>query len=457
MSDPKQFDASLSAPKHWIAVAAILASGMVGGALILRAPGTTAPAAASGHADAESHQDGEHHGKPAEKHGNHQEADSHADEEHHNEKTGKAEKEEHAEASAGAHGQDAHGHEEEEGLIQLSEAQSKKAGVTLAQAGAAAIRKEILLPGEIRLGEDRTAHVVPRVAGVVASVHARLGEKVAKGQLLAVIHSAAISDQRSELQTAQKRLALAKNTYQREKQLWEEKISAEQDYLQARQALQEADIAVANTAQKLAAMGAGSAGTGNSSRYELRAPLAGVVVEKHLTVGESVTESTASFTVSDLSFVWAEINVSAPQLPAVSVGAPVTVQATAFESSAEGKIAYVGALIGEQTRTAPARVALANPKGVWRPGLFVEVKVLAEASQVPVAVDAKAIQRPDGKEIVVFVPAQGGYKAQRIQLGRSDGRTTEVTAGLQAGQNYVKDGSFLLKAELGKASAEHTH
>jgi cobalt-zinc-cadmium efflux system membrane fusion protein len=87
----------------------------------------------------------------------------------------------------------------------------------------------------------------------------------------------------------------------------------------------------------------------------------------------------------------------------------------------------------------------------------VEVKVLADAAQVPVAVDAKAIQRPNGKDNVVFVPAQGGYKAQRVQLGRSDGRTTEVTAGLQAGQDYVKDGSFLLKAELGKASAEHTH
>lgn len=456
MSEPKQFDASLSAPKHWIAVAAILACGMVAGALILRTPGTPTPAAASGHADADAHQDGEHHGQPAEKHGDHQEAGKHSDEEHHDAKTDTADKEKTASA-ANPHGEDAHGPEEEEGLVPLSEAQSKKAGVTLAQAGAAAIRKEVLLPGEIRLDEDRTAHVVPRVAGIVASVHARLGEQVAKGQLLAVIHSATVSDQRSELQTAQKRLVLAQNTFQREKQLWEEKISAEQDYLQARQALQEAEIAVTNTSQKLAAMGAGSGGSGGSSRYELRAPLAGVVVEKHLTVGESVTESTASFTVSNLSAVWAEINVAAPQLPYVSVGAPVTVRATAFESAAEGKIAYVGALIGEQTRTAPARVALANPQGVWRPGLFVEVKVLADAAQVPVAVDAKAIQRPNGKDNVVFVPAQGGYKAQRVQLGRSDGKTTEVTAGLQAGQDYVKDGSFLLKAELGKASAEHTH
>ena len=460
MSDKNQFDASISSPKHWIAVAVILACGMVGGALILRTPGSAAlaPAApASGHADADSHKDGEHHGEAGEKHDDHKEADNHADGEHHDEKVEKSDKSASATAKPVV---DEHGHEEEEGLIKLSEAQSQTVGVTLATVGAASIRKEVVLPGEIRFDEDRTAHVVPRVAGVVASVHARLGEKVAKGQLLAVIHSAAVSDQRSELQTAQKRLALAKNTYQREEQLWKEKISAEQDYLQARQALQEAEISVANASQKLSAIGVGGGGgggSGGSNRYELRAPVSGVVVEKHLTVGESVTESTASFTVSDLSSVWAEMNVSAPQLPFVRVGSPVSVRATAFDSSAEGKVAYVGALIGEQTRTAPARVALANPQGVWRPGLFVDVKVLADESQVPIAVDAKAIQRPDGKESVVFIPVSGGYKAQVIQLGRSDGKSTEVISGLKAGQDYVKDGSFMLKAELGKASAEHTH
>ena len=450
MSEQSKFDAALWTPKQWIAVAAILAGGMVGGALILRSPGSPAPSPAA-HADEAAHKDGEHHEEAGEKPSAHKDAEAHADGEHHDEQSEKA--------VATAKPGDVHGPEEGEGLVKLSDAQSKTAGISLASAGAASIRHEVVLPGEIRFDEDRTAHVVPRVTGVVASVHARLGEAVTKGQLLAVIQSGTVSDQRSELQTAQKRLALAKATYQREKQLWDERISAEQDHQQARQAWQEAEIAVANAAQKLSAIGAGagSGGAGGSSRYELRAPLAGVVVEKHLTVGESVTESTASFTVSDLSAVWAEMSVSAPQLPHVRVGSPVSVRATAFESVAQGKIAYIGVLIGEQTRTAPARVALANPQGVWRPGLFVDVSVLADESQVPVAVDSTAIQRPDGKQSVVFVPAAGGYKAQVVQLGRSDGKTSEVTAGLKAGQDYVKDGAFMLKAELGKASAEHTH
>ena len=453
MSEKTTFDTSLSSSKQWIAAGVLAVAGVAGGSYLLRGPGTAAApaAAASGHADAQPHKDGEHHGEAAAKEGAHQESDQHADGEHHDEKAEAGSQNGHADAAGGQH---AEGEEEAEGLVKLSAAQAKKAGVVLAQAGPASIKKQVLLPGEIRFDEDRTAHVVPRVAGVVASVHAQLGEQVAKGQLLAVIQSPAVSDQRSELQTAQRRLSFAQSNYAREKQLWQERISAEQDYQAARQALQEAEIAVANASQKLSAI---DAGAGGSSRYELRAPLAGMVVEKHLTVGESVTDSTASFTVSDLRSVWAEISVAAPQLPDVRMGAPVVVRATAFDSQAEGRIAYVGALIGAQTRTAPARVALANPQGVWRPGLFVDVEVLASESPVPIAVDAKAIQRPDGKESVVFVPAEGGYKAQLVQLGASDGKTTQVLAGLQAGQAYVREGSFLLRAELGKASAEHAH
>ena len=462
MSEKTRFDSSLSASKQWIAAALIAAAGVAGGAYLLRGPGSAAAAPASGHADAPSHKDGEHHGEAAAKTGAkagaqadaHQEADQHGDGEHHDEKAETGSKDAHG-AAAGGH---AEGEEAGEGLVKLSPAQAKAAGVVVAQAGPASIKKQVLLPGEIRFDEDRTAHVVPRVAGVVASVHAQLGEQVAKGQLLAVIQSPAVSDQRSELQTAQRRLAFAKRNHEREKQLWQERISAEQDYQAAQQALQEAEIAVANAAQKLSAIGAGAgAGTGGSSRYELRAPLAGMVVEKHLTVGESVTDSTASFTVSDLRSVWAEISVAAPQLPDVRMGAPVVVRATAFDSQAEGRIAYVGALIGAQTRTAPARVALANPQGVWRPGLFVDVELLAGESPVPIAVDAKAIQRPDGKESVVFVPTEGGYQAQVVKLGATDGKTTEVTSGLKAGPSYVKEGSFMLRAELGKASAEHAH
>ncbi|MGD7217287.1 efflux RND transporter periplasmic adaptor subunit, partial [Ralstonia pseudosolanacearum] len=116
------------------------------------------------------------------------------------------------------------------------------AAIGVETAGAAQLRTEVVLPGEIRLNDDRTAHVVPRVAGVAEQVAVELGQPVTRGQLLAVLSSPALSDQRSELQAAQQRLALAQEAHAREKRLWEQGIAAAQDYQQARTALQEARI-----------------------------------------------------------------------------------------------------------------------------------------------------------------------------------------------------------------------
>ncbi len=217
------------------------------------------------------------------------------------------------------------------------------------------------------------------MAGVAQAVPANLGQQVRKGEVLALLASTTLAEQRSELLAAQKREALARATYAREKTLWQEKISAEQDYQQARTALEEAQIAVQNARQKLTAIGAteNSAGKGGSlNQFALRAPFDGIVVEKHLALGEAVQEATSVFTVSDLSSVWAEFVVSARDLDQVRVGAAVTVRSSASDTQAEGKVSYVGALLGEQTRTAKARVTLANPGMAWRPGLFVTVSVL---------------------------------------------------------------------------------
>ena len=175
-----------------------------------------------------------------------------------------------------------------------------------------------------------------------------------------------------------------------------------------------------------------------------------------LSVGEAVQDTTQVFTISDLRSVWAEMRVAAPDLPAVRVGEKATVRATAFDSSATGEVAYVGALIGQDTRTAPARITLPNPDGVWRPGLFVNVELTASSRQAPLAVATQALQKME-QQTVVFVPVQGGFRAQPVRVGRSDGKATEVLEGLKPGQSYVAEGSFMLKAELGKATAEHSH
>ncbi|MCA3185391.1 MAG: efflux RND transporter periplasmic adaptor subunit [Cupriavidus sp.] len=341
------------------------------------------------------------------------------------------------------------------GLIPMTPEQIRNANLGIAKAAPGKIRSAVEFPGEIRFNEDRTAHVVPRVAGVAESVVANLGQRVKKGDLLAVFASTQLSDQRSELLAAQRRLELARTTYGREKKLWEDKVSAEQDFLAARTALQEAEIAEANARQKLTAIGA-TASARAINQFELRAPFDGIVVEKHLALGEAVAAETAVFTISDLNTVWAEFVIAAKDLNHVRLGESVRVTSAAFDGTAEGKISYVGALLGQQTRTATARVTLSNPQMAWRPGLFVTVSVATGETDAAVVIDSEALQIDDGRQMV-FAEVPGGFAARPVKTGRSDGKRIEIVDCLAPGTRYVSANSFVLKAEQGKAGAEHTH
>ncbi|WP_256080244.1 efflux RND transporter periplasmic adaptor subunit [Massilia sp. YIM B04103] len=348
--------------------------------------------------------------------------------------------------------------EEHAELVEFSAQQIQSAGITLEAAGPALIGSSVTLPGEIRFNGDRTAHVVPRVAGVVESVSADLGQHVKKGQVLAVVASADLSERRSELLSARQRLNLARTTAEREKQLWQDKVAPELDYLQAKQAMNEAEIAVRNAQQKLDALGADASATTSSrlSAYQIRAPFDGMVLEKHISQGEAVKEDANVFTISDLSTVWAEVAVSPSDLDALRVGQQATVKATALNASASGTVIHVGSLLGEQTRTAMARLSLRNPDLAWRPGLFVSVDAASKASNAAITVAAEAVQTVEGKA-AVFVRTPQGFLAQPVTTGRSDGKRTEILSGLKAGAQYAAVNSFVVKAQQGKAGAEHSH
>ncbi len=337
--------------------------------------------------------------------------------------------------------------------VSMDDAQIEASGIDVAKADVAQIASVVQFPGEVQLNDDRTVHVVPRVPGIAEAVLVSTGQTVRRGQTLAIFSSQSISEQRSALHTALKRQSLAQTVYEREKKLWEQKITAEQDFLQAQTALREAEIAVENAQQKLSALGVATSAGAGLNRFELRAPYDGLVVERKLSIGEAVREDTHIMTISDMSSVWVEVSIPAKDLPLVRVGGKLRVRATAFDAQATGTVAFVGALVGEQTRMARARIVLANPQGAWRPGLFVNVEINAANQRVPVAVDSEAIQTLGDRQ-VVFVREDKGFIARSVKLGISDGKHTEVLEGLPPGTRYAARGSYIIKSELTKLTSE---
>ncbi len=346
-------------------------------------------------------------------------------------------------------------------VVQIDEHVAAEFGVEVAEAGPGELRVEVVLPGEVVVNPDSIAHITPRVPGVVRKVHKGLGDVVKSGDLLAVLDSRELAEAKAGFLAASERLDLARSNLEREKYLHEREISSEQEYLEARQAEAEARISLQSAQQRLAAIGLAEHEIQSLkdqpdqvlTRYEMRAPFDGVVVQKHVTLGEMLGDDSLPFVIADLSDVWIVLTVYQKDLAAIGPGQRAHIVATHGLAESTGTIEYVSPILDQHTRTTTARVVMPNG-GEWRPGLFVTARVLVERVNASVVVPKTAIQTMDGEQ-VVFVETSDGFAVRHVRTGRSDAESVEILDGLDPGERYVTKGGFVLKAELDKASFEH--
>lgn len=194
----------------------------------------------------------------------------------------------------------------------------------------------------------------------------------------------------------------------------------------------------------------------SAAPYDVTSMIEGVVIEKHVALGEFVRDDADLFVVADLSTVWVNISVYARFLADVKRGQEVRITSAGLGEKASGAIDYIGPIVGETTRTGVARVVLPNPERTWQPGLFVTAHIMVSEARVQVAVPDAAIQTIDGRE-VVFVREGDAFTARPVDTGRRSHDLVEIVGGLAPGEDYVAEGSFIFKAELGKSEAGHEH
>lgn len=307
---------------------------------------------------------------------------------------------EHEEGGPGGHGGHAEGgghgeheeHEEhgKEGHVEMTPEQRKNANIGVEEAGEAKIKTSLSVYGKVAANEEAMAHVMPRFPGIVKAVKKRLGDKVAKGELLAQVES--------------------------------------------------------NESLKV---------------YDVVSELAGTIIHKDITLGEFVKDDKTIFTVADLSTVWIDLSVFRQDFKLLSEGQSVEIHADTGRHSDEAKpigakITYISPFGTEGTQTMLARAVVENTAGDLRPGLFVTGEVITGEIEAPVAVKAGAIQTLKDKT-VVFVAEGDAFEAREVELGVKDSERVEITSGLLPGDKYVAVNSFVIKAEIGKGEAEHSH
>lgn len=192
----------------------------------------------------------------------------------------------------------------------------------------------------------------------------------------------------------------------------------------------------------------------NSSlkRYSIIAPISGVVASRNANAGEIATDNVL-LTIVDDSELWAECQIFASQLSQVTPGQALTIAAE--QNQASSTIQY---LLSSPNAKAYklARAPLDNVKGQWTVGEFLSCEATLSTQAVDLVINNRAVQLMEGKQ-VVFIRNHEGFEKRVVQLGQRDSQMSQVLSGLEIGEEYAVDNSFVLKGDLEKSSAEHVH
>ncbi|WP_230772447.1 efflux RND transporter periplasmic adaptor subunit [Sphingomonas sp. Leaf4] len=330
-------------------------------------------------------------------------------------------------------------------VVTLSAQQIADAGIEVTRPTVGGVAGAIELSATIE-GDPQGVQVVSAsVGGRLVSLTRNLGQTVGRGDPLAIIESREAASLKAEVEAARARAALAQSNLRREQRLFAERVSPEQDLVAARTAATEASIALRLAQQQLSATGSGG---GALNRIAVRSPIAGQVIARSATLGQTVAADAELFRVANLSKVTVATSLVPSDAGRVKPGARVEV--TAAGRRQEGRVTFVSPVLDETTRLVPVIVTLDNAGSTWRVGETVNVSILVPASgDRTVAVPSAAVQMIEDKSFV-FVRTPTGFRATPVTLGRTNGGQVVVTSGLTGSERIASTNSFTLKAELGK-------
>ena len=331
------------------------------------------------------------------------------------------------------------------------------------------------------------AHVAALLPGRVDKLHAKLGDRVAAGDVLLEVRSPELGRLQADylsalsaVEAARPAVNIARDSAQRARQLLENAGGITQTAVQEREATRaqaereltaaEAEVSAAENTLRLNGVSDGNieriAETKKVSPvFEVTAPIAGEVVEREVTPGELVGPGMGSdgslLVLADLSTVWVGVDVAETRLGRIGVGSTASFTVPALDGRRiEGEVTYVDPRVEAGSRTARLRVVAENTDGVLRPGMFARAQVgPRNPGRGVLALPVDAVMTVEGEDSV-FVPVEGEantFARRAVSVGPRVGDLVPVTGGLEEGEQVVVSGGFILKADLGKAGAEHAH
>jgi membrane fusion protein, heavy metal efflux system len=312
--------------------------------------------------------------------------------------------------------------------------------------------------GVVQPNAYRETPVMSLVGGIVRSIGPELGQSVRKGQTLAVVFSNDLADAQSRYLSAVAELDEHHKHHARSEKLVEIGAASREELELATSKLKAAESEVANLRQRLLLLGLSSQRVSAlrsmsqvSSEVGLPAPTSGTVTSRTVNSGEVIEANKEILRVTDLSNVWVVGQVYEKDLGKVHVGSGASITSDAYPGRVfRGQVSYVDPKVDPQTRTAQARIELANPGQQLKIGMYVNVAFAALAgtqSTTPV-VPVAAVQNLGNQQVVFVASSDPNVFAMRlVRLGPETNGYYPVLEGLSVRDRIVTEGSFMLRAE----------
>jgi cobalt-zinc-cadmium efflux system membrane fusion protein len=319
------------------------------------------------------------------------------------------------------------------------------------------VKAALTLAGRITYGEDRFSKISSPLQGRVVEVRAKLGDHVKVGDVLLVIESPEISAAYSEFVKEASELEFATRAYELAKDLYETKALPQKDLKQAENDLIKARAEFRRAKERLLSLRVPAAELNKplaeqkiTSRFEMRSPLAGTIVERNVTPGQSVSgdPNQVLFTVADLNKLQVVADLYERDLDLVKVGQVATVTVEAYPGrSFPAVITAVGDVVDPSTRTIKVRALVDNEAQRLKPEMFARLHIDVDDAVPFLAVPREAVLEANGQEFVYVVEGDNRYVKRLVKTATGSRDQVRILEGLRPGERVVTTGAILIKGQ----------
>ena len=353
--------------------------------------------------------------------------------------------------------------------VRITRDEQQRVGIKVATVAVRSVPSVLTVAGQVQMDEEHTSHLGTIADGRITNVDVLPGAVVRRGTTLGGLHShmvhetvgalvqafAAVDRQRAAVAFAQQANERYKHLYSIQAASLEESQRSEQDLLQAKNQLIDAEANVRMEREHLSELlQVAPESLTPSNLYDkeiipIRSPLDGVVIARSVTVGQVVPTGYEAFVVSNLSTVWVSAAVNERDLSLIHVGAAATVSTQGNPDELfTGRVAMVGDTVDPQTRTVPVRIVVPNPATRLRPGMFASAQIAGAQTRSALFVPENALQDINGMQ-AVFVTNDGvTFHAQTVTVGTHSAGEAEIVNGLSPGDHVVVVGGFMVKSAM---------